>query len=110
MGLEGIVSKRADSRYRAGTSKSWIKIKNRGHPALMRVAEARARGETCSGSTKPRGDHSVSKPEFRECSTGSVREVRNRSCRGRGDDQRREDRQIPAVRRPQCCLYDVVSR
>jgi bifunctional non-homologous end joining protein LigD len=42
MGLEGIVSKRSDSHYRAGTSKSWVKIKNRGHPALMRVAEAHA--------------------------------------------------------------------
>ena len=43
MGLEGIVAKRADSIYRAGNSKSWIKIKNRGHPALMRVAEAHVR-------------------------------------------------------------------
>jgi bifunctional non-homologous end joining protein LigD len=44
MGLEGIVSKRAVSRYRAGTSRSWVKTKNRGHPALMRVAEANGWG------------------------------------------------------------------
>jgi bifunctional non-homologous end joining protein LigD len=29
MGLEGIVSKRAGSRYRSGTSRSWLKSKNR---------------------------------------------------------------------------------
>jgi bifunctional non-homologous end joining protein LigD len=40
MGLEGIVSKRIDAPYRPGPSKSWIKVKNRKHPALMRVAEA----------------------------------------------------------------------
>jgi hypothetical protein len=28
LGLEGIVSKRAASRYRSGPSKSWLKIKN----------------------------------------------------------------------------------
>jgi bifunctional non-homologous end joining protein LigD len=43
MGLEGIVSKRPDSRYRPGNSKSWIKVKNRNHPALYRVAEANGR-------------------------------------------------------------------
>lgn len=40
LGGEGIVSKRIDSRYRAGPSKAWVKIKNRTHPALFRVAEA----------------------------------------------------------------------
>jgi hypothetical protein len=40
MGLEGIVSKRADSPYRTGRSKVWLKIKNRRRPALMRVAES----------------------------------------------------------------------
>jgi bifunctional non-homologous end joining protein LigD len=40
MGLEGLVSKRADSRYRAGRSPDWIKVKNRQHPALERVMEA----------------------------------------------------------------------
>jgi ATP-dependent DNA ligase len=31
MGLEGMVSKRADRPYRAGRSKDWVKIKNRKH-------------------------------------------------------------------------------
>ena len=29
MGLEGIVSKRADSRYASGSSRAWLKCKNR---------------------------------------------------------------------------------
>jgi hypothetical protein len=40
MGLEGLVSKRADRPYRAGRSKDWIKIKNRAHPSMDRVKEA----------------------------------------------------------------------
>jgi bifunctional non-homologous end joining protein LigD len=43
LGVEGIVSKRTDSSYQAGRSKAWLKIKNRSHPALMRVAKAFAR-------------------------------------------------------------------
>ena len=39
MGLEGLVSKRADSPYRAGRSKDWIKVKNRKHPAYQRVQD-----------------------------------------------------------------------
>jgi bifunctional non-homologous end joining protein LigD len=39
MGLEGLVSKRADRPYRAGRSKDWIKVKNRTHPAMERVKE-----------------------------------------------------------------------
>ena len=31
MGLEGIVAKRRDSRYRSGRSRAWIKIKNPAH-------------------------------------------------------------------------------
>jgi ATP-dependent DNA ligase len=38
-GLEGLVSKRADRRYRAGGSKGWIKVKNRAHPVIDRVKE-----------------------------------------------------------------------
>jgi ATP-dependent DNA ligase len=38
-GLEGMVSKRRDSIYRAGRSPNWIKVKNRKHPALVRVKE-----------------------------------------------------------------------
>jgi bifunctional non-homologous end joining protein LigD len=33
-GLEGLVSKRRDRPYRGGTSKHWVKIKNRQHPAM----------------------------------------------------------------------------
>jgi ATP-dependent DNA ligase len=33
MGLEGIVAKRCDSRYRSGRCREWIKVKNRAHPA-----------------------------------------------------------------------------
>ena len=39
MGLEGIVSKRAQSRYRSGRCKSWIKTKNRRAPGYMRVRD-----------------------------------------------------------------------
>jgi bifunctional non-homologous end joining protein LigD len=35
MGLEGIVSKRAGSRYRSGTSRNWLKSKN---PTFQRMA------------------------------------------------------------------------
>jgi ATP-dependent DNA ligase len=37
MGLEGIVAKRRDSRYRSGRSRDWIKIKNLAHPAIERA-------------------------------------------------------------------------
>lgn len=37
--LEGIVSKRRDSRYRSGRSADWIKSKNPGAPAVRRKAE-----------------------------------------------------------------------
>jgi ATP-dependent DNA ligase len=39
MRLEGMLSKRADRRYRAGRSPDWVKIKNRKHPAMSRVKE-----------------------------------------------------------------------
>jgi bifunctional non-homologous end joining protein LigD len=39
-GLEGMVSKRRDSPYRAGRSPHWIKVKNRNHPALKRMQDA----------------------------------------------------------------------
>ncbi|MDN3275913.1 hypothetical protein QWJ07_16750 [Frankia sp. RB7] len=41
MGLEGLVSKRRDRRYSAGRSKDWIKVKNRTHPAMSRVMDAK---------------------------------------------------------------------
>jgi bifunctional non-homologous end joining protein LigD len=40
MGLEGIVSKRADRPYRAGRAKDWIKMKNRKHKAMERVTDS----------------------------------------------------------------------
>jgi len=39
MGLEGMVSKRADRPYRAGRCNHWIKVKNRKHPAYRRVQD-----------------------------------------------------------------------
>jgi ATP-dependent DNA ligase len=36
----GLVCKRRDSAYRPGRSPSWIKVKNRSHPATERVKEA----------------------------------------------------------------------
>jgi hypothetical protein len=39
MGLEGLVSKHRDGRYRAGRAKDWIKVKNRSHPAMQRVKQ-----------------------------------------------------------------------
>jgi bifunctional non-homologous end joining protein LigD len=39
MGLEGMVSKRKDSRYRSGRSPDWLKMKNPNAPAVKREAE-----------------------------------------------------------------------
>ncbi len=39
LGLEGIVSKRRDSRYRSGRSKDWVKVKNPDSPAMRRLVE-----------------------------------------------------------------------
>ena len=39
MGLEGMVSKRADRPYQAGRSKDWVKVKNRKRPASSRVQD-----------------------------------------------------------------------
>jgi ATP-dependent DNA ligase len=47
MGLEGMVSKRADRPYRAGRSKVWIKVKNRNHPAMDRVMDSFRRRAAC---------------------------------------------------------------
>jgi bifunctional non-homologous end joining protein LigD len=40
MGLEGMVSKRADRPHRAGRCTHWIKVKSRKHPAYRRVQDA----------------------------------------------------------------------
>jgi len=37
MGLDGIVAKRRDSRYRSGRSREWVKVKNPAHPAIERA-------------------------------------------------------------------------
>jgi ATP-dependent DNA ligase len=37
MGLEGIIAKRRDSRYRSGRCRDWVKIKNIAHPAIERA-------------------------------------------------------------------------
>ena len=42
-GLEGLVSKRRDRAYRAGTSPNWIKVKNPKHPAMTRVNKTHLR-------------------------------------------------------------------
>jgi len=39
IGLEGIVSKRADRPYLSGRSQTWLKIKNRDSPAMKRYEE-----------------------------------------------------------------------
>jgi len=40
LGWEGIVCMWIDLPYRPGPAKSWIKVKNKKHPALLRVKEA----------------------------------------------------------------------
>jgi bifunctional non-homologous end joining protein LigD len=40
MMLEGLVSKRKDSRYRSGPSRDWIKVKNPKSPAMNRAKDA----------------------------------------------------------------------
>jgi ATP-dependent DNA ligase len=40
LGLEGIVCKRADSIYRAGRSRAWLKIKNPQHASIARIRDA----------------------------------------------------------------------
>jgi hypothetical protein len=39
LGLEGIVSKRKNSRYKSGRSPDWVKSKNPDAPAVKRFAE-----------------------------------------------------------------------
>lgn len=39
LGLEGIVSKRRDSLYESGRSKSWLKVKNPDSPAARRLVD-----------------------------------------------------------------------
>jgi ATP-dependent DNA ligase len=46
LGLEGIVSKRIDMKYQHGPSKCWQKLKNKKHPANMRILEMHERERT----------------------------------------------------------------
>jgi ATP-dependent DNA ligase len=39
VGLEGMVSKKIDSTYRSGRTKSWIKVKNPNAPAATRAID-----------------------------------------------------------------------
>jgi ATP-dependent DNA ligase len=39
MGLEGIISKRRDSSYQSGRTKSWLKIRNPDSPAARRLVD-----------------------------------------------------------------------
>ena len=39
LGLEGIVSKRLNSTYRSGRTKSWVKVKNPQAPGYLRHAQ-----------------------------------------------------------------------
>jgi len=40
MGFEGLISKRRDRPYQAGRTKHWVKVKNRDHPAMVRVMDS----------------------------------------------------------------------
>ena len=40
MGLEGLVSKHRERRYRAGRWPHWLKVKIPNHPAMSRVADS----------------------------------------------------------------------
>jgi len=40
LGLEGLVSKHAARTYRVGKVNTWIKVKNRAHPAYTRVRDS----------------------------------------------------------------------
>jgi bifunctional non-homologous end joining protein LigD len=43
MMLEGLVSKRRDSRYQAGTSRDWIKVKNPSRQPMNREGRVRVK-------------------------------------------------------------------
>jgi bifunctional non-homologous end joining protein LigD len=55
MGLEGIVAKRRDSRYRSGRCRDWIKVKNIGHRARHadRIEQAAETRKCITSSKQP---------------------------------------------------------
>ena len=42
LGFEGVVSKRRDGRYVSGRSKTWVKVKNRNAPSVLRFSDQRS--------------------------------------------------------------------
>jgi ATP-dependent DNA ligase len=67
MGLEGVVAKRRDSRYRSGRCREWIKIKNPAHPAIERaMLIALEQGKRGDGQSKtpisPPGSSAIRRP------------------------------------------------
>jgi bifunctional non-homologous end joining protein LigD len=56
LGLEGIVSKRRDSRYRSGRSKDWIKVKNPDSPAMRRPGKSSSMQQGFGRSREVRGE------------------------------------------------------
>jgi ATP-dependent DNA ligase len=54
LGLEGIVSKRRDSRYQSGRSAHWVKSKNPNAPAVKREAEEDWNGWRSAGTRHSR--------------------------------------------------------
>jgi hypothetical protein len=57
----GIVSKRADRRYRAGRSKDWVKVKNRKHPAYRPPNKCELTGWAIAGSELEKSKRSASR-------------------------------------------------
>ena len=86
MGLEGLVSKRADRPYRAGRSKDWVKVKNRCSDASCRSSGWKTRRwnrpvATVVISGNGEGDRTVESPEVKV----SVREASNSAGRNNGE-------------------------
>jgi ATP-dependent DNA ligase len=73
MGLEGMVSKRADRPYRAGRCTHWIKVKNRKHPAIHR-----GRMLSHDGRRRRRPMPIPARCAFNGCKNESVRSVDHR--------------------------------
>jgi bifunctional non-homologous end joining protein LigD len=58
MGLEGLVSKRVDRRYRGGRSPDWVKVKNRKHILVAyRHGHSEGLGKGTTASVEPKSEH-----------------------------------------------------
>jgi hypothetical protein len=73
LGLEGIVSKRKDSRYKSGRSPDWVKSKNPNAPAVKRLAEEEWGRWSAASRDVRAGDQGQSKRVLVEERTGSGR-------------------------------------